>query len=71
MEKDFLNTNGLVDGMIPKGVECPVKDKCGFGACARPICHRPQALEKNFSCGAARFISMVLTMEERKRGKNV
>lgn len=66
---DWENENGLVDGLIPKGVECPFKGECAFAilpSTETAACRRHKAMEKNFSCGAARFFSMLKGMKERK-----
>jgi hypothetical protein len=63
---EWENENGLVDGVFPKGVACPFTETCGFA----PECRRPKCMDKDFSCGAARFISMVKGMKERKEKKN-
>jgi len=64
---DFCNTNGLVDGRSPKGIECPFKDKCIFAAFEMKgdaKCRRPDNMGVNFSCAAARLFSII------EEGKN-
>lgn len=42
----------LVDGLIPKGQECPFLKDCGFRKETCPSAQKPRA--RDFSCGAAR-----------------
>ncbi len=70
---DFTNMNGLVAGKIPKGVECPFRDRCDFfknrdGWPKRWVCkrHTPEAMENNFSCATARLFSIIESESENK-----
>lgn len=67
MREDFHNTNGLVDGRIPKGVQCPFKDKCIFATYkAGVVCRRPDVMDFNFSCASARAFSLIANSEREK-----
>jgi hypothetical protein len=68
MKEDFNNMNGLVNGRIPKGVQCPFKHKCvfAFHSVNGVVCRRQQAMENNFSCATARLFSLI--EREKKNG---
>lgn len=68
MREDFCNMNGLVNGKIPKGVQCPFKNKCvfAFHPVNGVVCRRPLAMGNDFSCASARLFSII----EREK-KNV
>lgn len=66
MIADHENTNGLVDGNIPKGDACPFISFCPEKRENCPTVERPKGV--NFSCGLARFISMVKNIEKAKEG---
>ncbi len=67
---DFTNSNGLIAGMIPKGVECPFKRLCVFADndknMGKLACKRPSAMEKVFSCGQARAFSLLAGIQKEK-----
>ena len=65
MIDDFCNMNGLINGLIPTGVQCPFRNKCIFvvGGAKGVVCKRPERMENNFSCGAARAFSLVEKMK--------
>ena len=73
----FLNQNGLVDGLIPAGKECPFKDTCVLSqgnwngkidlAPEKAPCKRPHCMDKNFSCASARGFSICKEMTKVKK----
>jgi len=56
-KKSFLDSNGLVDGNIPKGKPCPFLNKCGLRNERCPTEEKPNN-EFNYSCAAARAWSL-------------
>jgi hypothetical protein len=52
---DYLNSNGLIDGNIPKGKPCPWLSQCELRDS-----NCPTGTNKNndFSCGCARAFSL-------------
>ena len=58
----YLDTNGLVKGLIPAGQPCPFLSKCNFKVHTCPGVDGKMK-PNNFSCAAARLHSMV---EENK-----
>lgn len=53
-----LNSNGLVNGNIPKGQPCPFHVNCKMGNERCPV--EGNTKEVDFSCAAARAHSMVV-----------
>lgn len=54
----YLDTNGLIKGMIPAGRACPFLSKCNFKVHTCPgVDGKMKA--GNFSCAAARLHSLV------------
>jgi hypothetical protein len=66
MVEDFLNANGLVDGRIPVGKDCPFKNNCAVDAAGKY--RRSLVMNKKFSCALARGFSIVKRdqLEEKK-----
>jgi hypothetical protein len=62
---NFTNSNGLVNGCIPKGQPCPFLDKCECKNDRCPTVENPN-LTFNFSCAVARAFS--ITIEYDKKG---
>ncbi len=58
----YLNTNGLVNGNIPKGQPCPFLAECKFRVDNCPSAEKPNT-EHDYSCAAARFHSMLKKKE--------
>ena len=54
---NYCNTNGLVDGNIPKGQPCPFLSKCGLKNERCPTKEKPNNLY-DYSCAAARAWSL-------------
>jgi hypothetical protein len=61
---DFLHANGLVAGRIPAGTACAFANECGMRQAHCPVEGSVRGLP--FSCGAARFHSMVAEMKRAK-----
>ena len=62
---DFRNSNGLLDGLIPKGKECPFKEVCRMRHSGPSQCHHLGVNHGvDFSCGAARAYSMIKLNKE-------
>ena len=57
-----LQTNGLVDGLIPKGQPCPFLKACGLVNESCPTAENPNH-KYNYSCAAARAHSMMTLSE--------
>ena len=53
---DYLNLNGLIDGLIPVGKACPFTLECELGT---PFCPNGSNKNNDFSCAAARAFSLV------------
>ena len=53
---DYLNLNGLVDGLIPIGTACPFTLECELST---PFCPNGSNKNNDFSCAAARAFSLV------------
>lgn len=54
--KDFWNSNGLINGRIPKGNPCPFWAECSLCDMNCPVPGRIKPV--NFSCGCARGMSL-------------
>lgn len=52
---DYLNLNGLVDGLIPVGKPCPFTLECELST---PFCPNGSNKNNDFSCAAARAFSL-------------
>jgi len=64
---DFNNTNGLIGGIIPKGVQCPFKDKCIIAVHKTgSVCRRPTVMDCNYSCTFARAFSLLANDKREK-----
>ena len=61
---DYLNSNGLLRGLIPPHTPCPFFEDCGRreGNCPNEI----NLKENHFSCGLARLFS--IGKESEKKG---
>lgn len=74
---DYLNANGLVQGLIPEGKGCPFLSQCGLKNERCPTEEKPvppTAYSEvwkmvGYSCGAARAHSMVISVEALKKKK--
>ena len=53
---DYLNLNGLVDGLIPIGTACPFTLECELST---PFCPNGSNKKNHYSCAAARAFSLV------------
>ena len=53
---DYLNLNGLIDGLIPVGKACPFTSECELST---PFCPNGSNKNNDFSCAAARAFSLV------------
>lgn len=53
---DYLNLNGLVNGLIPAGDACPFLAKCDLYT---SFCPDGSNRSKDFSCAAARAFPLV------------
>lgn len=53
---DYLNLNGLVDGLIPVGKACPFLSECEL---ATSFCPNGSNRNVDFSCAAARALSLM------------
>ncbi len=62
-EGDYLNSNGLVDGKIPKGQACPCIDLCGRQMPTCPTERNPTVVD--FSCALARLWSICKESERK------
>lgn len=64
MPLEWLNKNGLEDGLIPAAKECPFLTECLHRTNNCPSEERGNIrIHHSFSCGAARFLSL---LKERK-----
>jgi hypothetical protein len=69
---DYENMNGLVNGKIPMGVQCPFRENCIWSkgnwienkdlTPEKAICRRPQVMKVDFSCALARAFSLRVNM---------
>lgn len=66
---DHLNTNGLVHGKIPAGEMCGFLDRCKSPTDFCPIPGRLNP--NNFSCGLARFLSLVEENEKDEKSSDI
>ena len=55
----YENMNGLVEGKIPMGVQCPFKENCRYVT----KCERPKVMKIDFSCALARAFSLTENKE--------
>lgn len=55
---NFLNANGLIDGSIPAGDECPFWTECNAKNKNCPIIQNGNIRENPFSCAFARAHSI-------------
>lgn len=62
MSKTYLDCNGLVNGLIPKGKPCPFLDRCKLVNERCPSeSHQPPG---NYSCASARLWSITTKARE-------
>jgi hypothetical protein len=64
---DFLNANGLVDGLIPIGDPCPFHETCAYKTGNCPTEDNPK--QNPFSCGLARLHSILLLRTAENDGR--